>query len=183
MSGIFDMIHLKKQVASFLHEVSNSNATPAKLHVNINFHAVLKKGFAINGCANEGASSHPRNTPAANSPNSSWLIPQLQFIHFISLLGSTIPTLPGYPAIKFLQAAFQFFRGFYPPWASGVSRCSSLKRVTCHLFRYTLLLSRDPILANVYLPHLSTGGTPFCIRLLRFEVFFRSRSRRGFHFE
>ena len=80
------MIHLKKQVASFLLarlnpewsraicctsiwytrrplspslslscEVNASNATHAKLHVNINCPAVLTKGIAINGNADEGA--------------------------------------------------------------------------------------------------------------------------------
>ena len=36
-------------------EVNASNATPAKLHVNFNSPAVLTKGFAINGNADEGA--------------------------------------------------------------------------------------------------------------------------------
>ena len=117
-------------------------------------------------------SSHLQNTPAASFPKFAPAGSATLACYFSPMLDGLIPTLPGYSAIKSFQAILQFICGLqgYPPMTSGVPRRTSLKRITGHLLPSVLALSRDPFLPDIHFPHLSTGGAPLRIRLLRFEV-------------
>ena len=124
-------------------------------------------------------------TPAAISPTS---VPSDSSTPIYSLLpsvGSPILMPSGHPAIKFLQAAPQFFRSFHgnPPGANSISRQPSIEGVACYFFSNALVSTRDPFSADVHFPHLCTGGASLCIHLLVFEVFFRSRSCCAFHLD
>ena len=71
------LVHLQTLVAQFKFVVRGhaSNATPAKLHVNIHCPAVLTKGFAINGNADEGAliASSKYSSSRFSQDRPSWL--------------------------------------------------------------------------------------------------------------
>ena len=202
------MIHLKKQVASFLlarlnpelsratccislryscrhfsssiilsYEVSASSATRGKLQVNINCPAVLTKGFANKGCADEGAliSSSKYSNSNFSQVHPSWRLNSNLFTSALCWVVK-IRRLLDTPRSSFFQAALQFFRSIQgcPRGASGVSqRFFSRGSFAMPWCRF----------ADVHFPHWSTGGATLRFHPLRFEVIFRSRSCRGFHLD
>ena len=155
-----------------------SSSIPPKLHANISCPAILTKGFAINGNADEGVliasskyfSSNFCQVRLSCFPNSNLSISDFGWVTQWRRLRDT-------PRSSFFM---QFFHGLqsHPPSSSGIPRRISLKRIASHLLPSGLMLDREPFFANVHLPRLSAFGV--CI--LRSEVLLRCRVRRDFHY-
>ena len=157
-----DMIHLKKQVASFLLARLNPELSRALCCASIWYTCrplspSLSLSCEVNASIATPAKLHVNiNHPAVLTKG---------FAIICNADEGALIAFSKYSSTRFWS---------YPPRPSGVSRRISLERIACHLLLNGLVLRRKPLLVDVHFPRLSTSRTPLRVCFLGFQVILRS---------
>ena len=119
-------------------------------------------------------SSRSRTVPVVISTR---FVPSFYLSHFCFFLRGPTPALAGFSPIQLFQTTLQLFHRVqgYQPKTSRVRREALLQAIARGLLTDALVLARDPFLADIHLPSLSTSGSSPNLYLLRLEVLFSHR--------